>query len=121
MFVACDETSGVDRLIRSDGGFDRHKHISLGDLLELLNGPDGEMDIEGLAVEDGWLWVLGSQSLKRGKARDGNSKEASLDELADIDWDENRQFLGRLPLATVFTLSVGASMASRLLGWHWRS
>lgn len=98
MFVACDETSGVDRLIRSDKGFDHHRHIRLDDIVSLPNGPDGEMDIEGLAVEGGWLWVLGSQSLKRGKGQDGDSNEASLDELADIDWDENRQFLGRFPL-----------------------
>ena len=56
------------------------------------------MDIEGLAIEGGWLWVVGSQSLKRDKVKDGDSGAASLAELEDVDWEPNRQFLGRLPL-----------------------
>jgi hypothetical protein len=41
---------------------------------------------------------VGSQSLKRDKVKDGDSGAASLAALKDVDWEENRQFLGRFPL-----------------------
>lgn len=98
MFVACDEGSALERLLRDGDGFGRHSHIPLDDLLDLPAGPEGETDIEGLAIDDGWLWVVGSQSIKRDKVKDGDSGAASLAELEDTDWEENRQLLARLPL-----------------------
>jgi hypothetical protein len=56
------------------------------------------MGIEGLAIDGGWLWVVGSQSLKRDKVKDGDSGLESLEALEDVEWEPNRQFLGRLPL-----------------------
>ncbi len=98
MFVACDEAAGVDRLLRQGDDFGQHVHIPLSDLIELPGGAEGEMDIEGLAVDSGWLWVIGSQSLKRDKVKDHDTGAESLAALADVDWEENRQFLGRFPL-----------------------
>lgn len=107
LFVASDETAGIDilRPVGMEGrGAGRravwgdHVHVSFGDLIELPGGGDGEMDIEGLAIDEGWLWVAGSQSFKRGKADDGGTPAAALEELADITFDKNRQFLGRFPL-----------------------
>jgi hypothetical protein len=66
--------------------------------VDLPEGPDGEMDIEGLSASDGWLWVVGSQAITRDKVKDGDNGAASLEELSDTDWDANRQFLGRFPL-----------------------
>ncbi|WP_176559361.1 DUF3616 domain-containing protein [Rubellimicrobium roseum] len=100
LFLACDEGAGIERLLRDGDGFGHHRHIRLGDLLDLPAGPEGEMDIEGLAIDGGWLWVLGSQSLKRDKVKAHAPGPEALDDLADIDWDGNRQFLGRLPLVT---------------------
>ena len=90
LFVACDETAGVDRLTPVDGGYGNHEHFNLGDILDLPGGPEGEMDIEGLEVDADWLWVVGSQSLTRDKG--------DIGDLTDIDFDTNRQFLGRVPL-----------------------
>ena len=56
------------------------------------------MDIEGLAVDDGWLWVTGSHSLTRDKPDEDDDHEAALAELTEIEVDPNRWFLGRLPL-----------------------
>ena len=98
LFLACDEGAGLERLLRDGDGFGRHRHIRLADLVDLPAGEDGEMDIEGLAIDDGWLWIVGSQSIKRDKVKDGDSGAASLAELCDTDWEENRQFLGRFPL-----------------------
>jgi hypothetical protein len=57
------------------------------------------MDIEGLCIDDNFLWIVGSHSLTRDKPkRKKSSSEESLEELADLDRDSNRYFLGRLPL-----------------------
>lgn len=98
LFLACDEGAGIERLLRDGEGWGRHRRVRLGELIALPGGPEGEMDVEGLSVEDGWLWVVGSQAITRDKVKDGDSGAASLAELADTDWEENRQFLGRFPL-----------------------
>jgi hypothetical protein len=103
LFVASDETAGVDRLEPAgDGHWAGHRHVSLADMFDLPDGPDGEMDIEGLAVDDGWLWVVGSHSLKRDKPkRDKYGHAAALMRMTEIDRDPNRYFLGRVPLKEV--------------------
>lgn len=100
LFVAADETATVERLTRDEDGHWRHHHnIVVGELLELPDGPMGEMDIEGMAIDDGYLWITGSHSLKRDKPEPSeNTVSEALDELTDIDRDPNRWFLGRLPL-----------------------
>jgi hypothetical protein len=102
LFAACDETATVERLVRAAGGdYHQQESIALGSYFDLPAGPTGEMDIEGLAIADDVLWIVGSHSLKRDKPdlpSDDNAK--ALDELADIDCDPNRYFLGRLPLVT---------------------
>ncbi len=98
LFLACDEGAAVERLLREEGGFGRHRRVPLHDLVDLPAGPEGEMDIEGLALDGGWLWVVGSQSVKRKKVKEGQAGARSLAALADTDWEGNRQFLGRFPL-----------------------
>ncbi|WP_114390211.1 DUF3616 domain-containing protein [Notoacmeibacter marinus] len=95
LFATCDETASIERLIfdADKGAFTDHVSFPLGSIFDLPDGIDGEMDIEGLEIADGWLWICGSHSLKR-DGPDGKGL-AGLD---DIDWDPNRAFLGRLPL-----------------------
>jgi hypothetical protein len=97
LFLACDEGATLERLLRDGQGFGSHRCIMLGELVDLPGGTDGEMDIEGLSIEGDWLWVLGSQSLKRKNKREGQA-DATLKRLAKVDWQPNRQFLGRFPL-----------------------
>ncbi|MEF2070392.1 DUF3616 domain-containing protein [Consotaella aegiceratis] len=94
VFLSCDETATVERVVLDPetGEAREHANFALGDAFDLPDGPEGEMDIEGLAVADGYLWICGSHSLKRDDPDDG------LDDMADIDWDANRGFLGRVPL-----------------------
>lgn len=100
LFTSCDETATVECLLRDgDGAYDHHVNVALGEVFELPDGPDGEMDIEGLAVDDGWLYVCGSHSLKRDRPDEDEDHEAALEALTDVDVDPNRWFLGRLPLA----------------------
>jgi hypothetical protein len=95
IFCSCDETSSVERVTYDPerGRAEGHESFALGDAFELPAGRAGEMDIEGIAISEGYLWVCGSHSLKRDKPEGGD-----LPAMQDIDWDANRGFLGRLPL-----------------------
>jgi hypothetical protein len=100
LFLACDETASVERLRRlEDGSFGDHRHFGLDELVDLPAGADGEMDIEGLCAEDGYLWIVGSHSLKRCKPeRDEGDAGAALKRMEDVEREPNRYFLGRVPL-----------------------
>lgn len=97
LFCAADESATVERLVLNAAGdrFEQHTNFPLGELFDLPAGPEGEMDIESLSVRDGWLWIAGSHGLKRDGPDQVPRDFAALD---DIDWDENRGFLGRVPL-----------------------
>lgn len=98
LFLGCDEGAGIERLVEDGDGFGSHRHLRLGELVDLPAGPDGEADVEGLAIDEGWLWVVGSQALRRRKPRSGDGAAESLGRLADLEWEPNRQLLGRFPL-----------------------
>lgn len=95
IFCSCDETSSVERVTfdAKNGRAAEHESFALGDAFKLPEGRAGEMDIEGIAISDGFLWVCGSHSLKRDKPEDG-----AIAAMEEIDWDANRGFLGRVPL-----------------------
>ncbi|CAA9342379.1 MAG: hypothetical protein AVDCRST_MAG71-2328 [uncultured Lysobacter sp.] len=96
LFCATDEGSSIESLAW-DGKAQRygaHRCLPLADVFDLPDGDEGEMDIEGLAIDDGWLWIVGSHSLKRSKLRDGDD----LRRMPEIKTDRNRCFLGRMPL-----------------------
>jgi hypothetical protein len=100
IFLACDETAGLERLIRGpDGRYASHLHILLADIFDLPGGAGQEMDIEGLAAVDGYLWIVGSHSLKRKKPEgtDGEGVEA-LARMEQVEREANRYFLGRVPI-----------------------
>ena len=96
LFCASDETARLERLVYDPqrGVFADHESLGLETAFALPGGLE-EMDIEGLAVEDGHLWITGSHSLKRHKPE---SDAKGLADLAETRWDRNRGFLGRLAL-----------------------
>jgi len=97
LFLSCDETAGIERLRRIDDTWGDHRHFPLADFTKLPDGGHEEVDIEGLRIDDDWLWVTGSHALKRGKP-DGPDDAKALKKLAKIKRDGNRQFVGRFPL-----------------------
>jgi hypothetical protein len=101
LFLACDETASIERLQRLDGSsYGHHEHFPLDGLVDLPAGADGEMDIEGLCVEGGFLWIVGSHSLKRSRPkRAGNAANEALARMEEVEREPNRFFLGRIPLA----------------------
>jgi hypothetical protein len=67
-------------------------------LLHLPGGKESEIDIEGLAYEGQYLWLVGSHSLARKKPRKEDSPEKQIKRLARIKQDPNRYLLARIPL-----------------------
>ena len=99
LFVTCDETAGIDRITEIDGGhFGDHVHFDIGENFDLPAGPDGEMDIEGIAVDGDWMWVMGSNSLTRGKPKPDAARTDALDAMGRIWRAPNRAFIGRFPV-----------------------
>src|SRR4051794_163284 len=62
LWVANDETTSLERLTLETGSqAGAHRSVDLTDVLG-LPGDGGEMDIEGLDVNDDFLWLVGSHS-----------------------------------------------------------
>jgi hypothetical protein len=98
LWLACDETPTLERLTRApDGTFGAHRTYALADFVDLP--ADGEVDVEGLAYAAPFLWVVGSHSRKRSKAKDDDDDAACIERIARVEGDPSRHFLARIPLA----------------------
>lgn len=96
LWLGSDELQSVERLReRAPHVYGERVSFHLGDFVPLPS--DDEIDIEGLAFDDGYLWLTGSHSLKRSKAEEDEEPE-NVDALAEIVRDDNRFLLLRLPL-----------------------
>jgi hypothetical protein len=104
LWVAGDEACGVDRLRRLDPlgsealRFGQVRDFPLAKLLDLPGGPDDEADLEGMAVADGWLWVVGSHGYKRKNAKPERAHADNARRLAKVTLDGNRRLLACLPI-----------------------
>lgn len=110
LWVANDETAHLERLTRQ--GMDvtgnplyaAHTRFALHAYLQLpvaADAEDNEVDVEGLAYHDGYLWLVGSHSLKRKKPQADHSTAKRIERLAKIVPDLNRYVIARIPLSTV--------------------
>ncbi|MEU4535727.1 DUF3616 domain-containing protein [Streptosporangium sp. NPDC023825] len=98
LWLAGDETATVEHLAFRAGRFDDQRTFHLADFVDLPAGRDEEADIEGLARADGWLWAIGSHSLKRRRVKKGHPPDKARRRLGSVVREENRYILVRLPL-----------------------
>jgi Protein of unknown function (DUF3616) len=100
LWLAGDECASLERLRRQpDGSFAQHVSFNLGEFLELPAGEDAEVDIEGIAEADHYLWVVGSHSRKRRQPKPEHPDAAKqLRHLAKVESEANRYLLARIPL-----------------------
>jgi len=103
LWLGGDEGTSIDRLTRgADGSFAAHKRFDLHGLLKLPAAADNEIDIEGLDVNGGYLWLIGSHSAKRKKAdkkgEPPNKAKKAMKRLGEVEARGNRFTLARVPL-----------------------
>lgn len=97
LWVGSDEFITLERLTpMGDGVYGNHTTFHLKDYIDLFDH-DSEIDIEGLDQADGYLWVVGSHSLKRNKTK-GKKPQKDIKRLTEIERDPNRYLLARLPV-----------------------
>lgn len=97
MFLGSDEGVSIERLAGCADMWTDHRRFRLDAIFDL--DASGEADIEGLAEEDGWLWVLGSHARTRPKIGKKGDDRIDLDEYAALKNTRPRCLLARLPLA----------------------
>ncbi len=111
LWVANDESISLERLsLINDNGsyrYGQHKQFLLNDYLELpVPAPKDpadieEVDVEGLGYGDGYLWLVGSHSLKRTNPTLEDGLKQAKKQLAKLSSDGNRYLLARIPLVEV--------------------
>ncbi|HLM55881.1 MAG TPA: DUF3616 domain-containing protein [Pyrinomonadaceae bacterium] len=99
LWLACDETTRLERLTRAGGDtYQGHEQFPLARFLDLHAKEKEEADVEGLDISDGYLWLVGSHSLKRTKPKAGKTPDKNRERLAAVTADGNRFLLARIPL-----------------------
>lgn len=101
LWVAGDETATVERLVAEDDGWGGQTSFALAELVDLPGDADEEADVEGLARDGGYLWAVGSHSLRRKRVKDKHEGAKALERLATVEGQANRQVLLRLPVEEV--------------------
>jgi len=100
LWLGGDEGTMIERLTKTDKDrFGQHRRFDLASFIKLPGEKNGEIDIEGLDVNDGFLWLVGSHSLKRKKPDETLDDQTNLARLAEITEDRNRLTLARAPIA----------------------
>jgi hypothetical protein len=95
LWVASDETNTIERFEQLDSHtYGNHKTFKVKDYIDLEKK---EIDIEGMDYSNGYLWFIGSHSLKRKKPR-GDSASKDIKRLEDIVLEPNRYLLARIPI-----------------------
>ena len=119
LWLGGDEGTSVHRMtLEPSGEFASHTTFELKDILSLPGADGEEIDIEGLDVNEGYLWLIGSHSSKRKKAEDTKTADENMQRLGRLELQGNRFTLGRVPLDPSATpvRSHGALAAARLDG-----
>lgn len=97
LWLGSDELTSIERLSPiSPTEYGNHQQFAIGDYVDLPDA-SSEIDIEGMDFADGYLWVVGSHSTKRKRAKGKNSKD-DIRRLLEITTDNNRYLLARIPI-----------------------
>jgi hypothetical protein len=106
LWLGGDEGTMIERLTKTGPDrFAQHRRFDLASLITLPGGKSGEIDVEGLDMDDGFLWLVGSHSLRRKKPDEALDDQTNLARMAEITEERNRLTLARVPLGPDATLT----------------
>ncbi|MDF1504396.1 DUF3616 domain-containing protein [Roseisolibacter sp. H3M3-2] len=99
LWLGSDEGTCLVRLTRvADDRWGDAVDVDLANLVDLPGAADDEIDVEGIDVSGGALWVTGSHSVVRRKPDEELSPAKRLRRLARTSRKGNRHLVARLPL-----------------------
>jgi hypothetical protein len=98
LWLGCDEGAALERLTIQGNCAAEHRSIPISNFLPLPNGSDEEVDIEGIAYSDHYLWFIGSHSPKRKRPKPDATDKENSKRLRTVEFEQNRCTLGRIPL-----------------------
>lgn len=101
LWAANDETTSLERLTIDGNQAGAHRSFDLTGFLDLPG--EGEIDIEGLDVEDDTLWILGSHSAARKRVKDKHNPDKARKALATVKISQRRCVLARLSTTTLLS------------------
>ncbi|MGI0486527.1 DUF3616 domain-containing protein [Pantanalinema rosaneae CENA516] len=97
LWIGSDEVNTIERLTEIKPYiFGQHQPFKISDFIDLRE-PDTEIDIEGLSYDNSYLWLTGSHSPKRSKAK-GKDAQRDMERLAKIKTELNRYVIARIPV-----------------------
>lgn len=99
LWLGSDETCTIERLSLVDAkNFGNHRQYNVADFIQLPASNEEEIDIEGLAYDNHYIWFVGSHSYKRKKPKAEKTEAKNVQRLAKIETEPNRYILGRIPI-----------------------
>jgi hypothetical protein len=124
LWLGSDELPTVERLTQvAPCVFGAHERFHLGSFVTLPAG-EREIDIEGIDYSDNYLWITGSHSMKRKKAK-GKRAAKDVARIARLQPEPNRFLLARIPLVgdRLFTTcshpdDPGRTLTAAAMGQH---
>jgi hypothetical protein len=113
LWLGTDELMAIERFTQIEGNqgvFGEHTRFHFKDFIGGFDEKKGEVDVEGLDYDDGYLWIIGSHSSKRKKVKIEEDKfQIQGQELKEIEREENRYLLARIPIDKDGDLEVKSS------------
>jgi len=117
LFVAPDEGAELIRMRRiAHNQFGDPVRLPLADYLDLPGGKRDEADIEGMAVVDDAIWVVGSHGAVRTRADSDTPSGQVPDRLQEIRQPRSRCLLARIPLVHNSPAESGPVLAREAAG-----
>ena len=101
LFVAPDEGISIVRLRRSKNQPRKYRQTDaylVDGLVPVPGDEDDEIDLEGMDIADGFLWLAGSHSAVRKRVKDDTTPEQIPGRLAKVDYPRARRLLACIPL-----------------------
>ena len=101
LWLAADEFPRFERLTErsEDASYGDHRTFVIGDFVDLPEGAENEVDVEGVDRQGDYLWLVGSHSRTRRQVKARDVRDGRAGDLAKVDDQANRHVLIRIALA----------------------